>query len=427
MNRILFVITGLVGGALAAGVGWHLGRPKPASGASTPPIPRPAAAVSTPDAAYLAAAAPDYDARRGRSLQAILDGIDAARLDPVTQATVDTGLSSELFALLESLTAEEIPLVLEHLNALPPPSPDRLLATVLGLWARQDGAAAMAWAARLTPARLDVMRGPILAGWAHHDPASAWTWYRQAWSTTPEPRYKLEQDFPKLIHAWARHDVPGAFNACLEAGRHGTYDKWSGLTSLVALPDRREEIMGLISGIADEKQRGAARSSALGQWAASAPGEAAAWLDAELPDADSNLVWSIAERFGRANPRANADWLLNRTAPDQRDEAYRLCLHQWAEHAPDEAAAWLESAGPTDMSAEIFASRFARTDLDKAMMWARRVSPEKRPEALVNTLAHALLAGQKPDVAAYATEAGISAENLTKKVEAARQQIGSRL
>jgi hypothetical protein len=426
MNRNVIVITALIGGAIAAGIGWHAGRPKAETGAPAAARPHQSAAALAADAAYLAAASPDYDARQGRSLQAILEAIDAARLDPVTQATVDTGISSDLFALLDSLTAEEIPGVLAHVEALPPPSPDRLLATVLGRWAREDGAAAMAWAARLTPARLDVMRGPILAGWAHHDPAAAWMWYQQAWSSAPEPRYKLEQDFPKLIHAWARHDAEGAFKACLEAGRHGTYDKWSGFTSLVALPDRREEIMGLITGIADEKQRGAAQRSALGQWAASAPREAAAWLDAELPGADSDLVWSVAERFGRANPRANADWLLSRTPPDQRDEAYRLCLYQWAEHAPDEAAAWLEAAGPTDMSAEIFASRFARTDFDKAIAWARRVSPEKRPEAVVTTLAEALIAGQKPDVAAYATETGLSAEDLIKKVEAAREQIGFR-
>ncbi|MFN0128814.1 MAG: hypothetical protein ACKV19_19255 [Verrucomicrobiales bacterium] len=343
------------------------------------------------------------------------------------QATVDTAISGELFALVESLEPSEIPLVLDHLMAAPTPTPDRLLAAVLGRWARHDGTAAMAWMQRLSPARQDTMRGPVLSGWARQDPEAAWKWYRDAWASAPDPRYRFEQDFSRLIHAWALQDAPAAFSACLSAGKHGTFDKWAGLTGLVSLPAHRDKVMSLISGIEETGQRKAAIGSALRQWAASAPAEAAAWIDAHESEADSNLLWAVAERFGRANPRANADWLLQRTPPDQRDEAYRLCLYQWAEVAPDEAAAWLLNAGPTDMSSEALATRFARVDLDKAMDWARRVSPARRADTVANALACALLDGKQPDIARYAPDAGLSPEELSKKVEAARQQIGSRL
>ena len=99
--------------------------------------------------------------------------------------------------------------------------------------------------------------------------------------------------------------------------------------------------MSLIAGIADEKTRAAASGGALQAWAASAPVDAAAWVDANMPGADGKLLWCVAERYGRASPRANADWLLKRMPPEKRDEAYGMCLYQWAESAPDGASSFV--------------------------------------------------------------------------------------
>jgi hypothetical protein len=277
------------------------------------------------------------------------------------------------------------------------------------------------------------VRGQILGGWARTDPQAAWAWYQKAWEAAPEPRYRLEQDVNQLFYAWALRDPKAAIAAALTEGEHGTYDKWYGIASLAALPERREEIMALLMGIPDEKKRAAASRAALLQWSASAPAEAAAWVDAHLPNADHNILWSIAERYGRANPRANADWLMRRTPQEKRDEAYSLCLYQWAAANPAEAGAWLEGAGVTDQSAQIMASSWLRTHpgktsgLEEAMTWARRVSPAARAEAIVNTLAQARNNGEKPDLSSYAADAGMSAEDLSIKVEEAAKVFGSRL
>ena len=60
------------------------------------------------------------------------------------------------------------------------------------------------------------------------------------------------------------------------------------------------------------------------------------------------------------------------------------------------------------------------------MAWAARVSPAKRAEAVANTLAQAIVAGKKPDVAKYTTTAGVSAEELAKLVKAAGDSARSR-
>jgi hypothetical protein len=184
--------------------------------------------------------------------------------------------------------------------------------------------------------------------------------------------------------------------------------------------------MTLITAIPEEPQRLAAIRSALCHWSATAPAEAAAWLDAQMPDADTNLLWAVAERFGLVNPRANADWLIQRSPPTQRELAHGLALIKWSEEAPDEASAWVESTGLTDRACQILAGRFAPSDLEKAMTWARRVSPEKRADVFAENLATAIDAGQTPDVPSYAAEAGITPEELSRKVEQVRELIGGR-
>lgn len=427
MNRLFFLTSGILACAAAAWLGWRIAQPTMVMETS-PVVAKPAvpAAQMGPRPDYSSAADAAFDPRKDRPLNDILGSIDRLRLDPASQTAPDDGISGELLALLYSLQPDEIPGVLQHLQSLPPPSPDKLLRGVLGRWAQFDGAAAMKWALQLTPSRHDSMRGDILSGWARSDPAAAWAWYQAAWDNAPEPRYRLEQNFPGLIHAWAMHDAPAALAACLAGGKHGTFNAWIGFGSLAALPEKRDEVMRLIAGIDDAKIRADAQRGALQAWSASAPIDAAAWLDANRPEADHNLVWCVAERYGRAHPKANADWLLKRTPPDERDEAYRMCLYQWAEVAPDDAAAWLETAGVTDMSAEAMAGRYARSDVDRAISWAQRTSPDKRAQAIINTLAQAQSAGKKLELSKYAAAAGVSAEELGGLVEKAVQVSGSR-
>src|SRR5436190_6691275 len=264
MKRSVFRTTAAVAGAAAAWLGWTMGRPsaEEKSHAAAKPSAVAAAPVSKVD--YGPATGKDFDVRKGRTVEEVITLLDRLRLDAFSQSTVDNSISGELFALLYSLTPEEIPGVLSHLEALPAPAPDKLLAAVLGRWAYFDGAAAMKWTQQLTPGRQDTVRGDVLSGWAHSNPKAAWEWYKAAFDAAPEPRYRLEQDFPLLIHAWALRDPKAAMEACLTEGKHGTFDGWAGLASLASIPERRDEVMKLIAGIPDEKARASASRSALG-------------------------------------------------------------------------------------------------------------------------------------------------------------------
>jgi hypothetical protein len=418
MKRPVFLTTAFAACAAAAWLGWKLGRPAAEADSPTASVARRSEHSPAIAANYDTLTGPEFDARKGRSIADILDAIQRMRLNPQTQeTTVADSISGELFALIYSLQPDEIPAVLDYLASLPPPSPDKLLAAVLGRWAEFDGAAAMKRAQQLPLPRLEKVRSVVLAGWAHHDPQAAYSWYLAAWEAAPEPRYHIERDFPFLIHAWALRDPRAALQACLDMKRDGPYEPWEGFTSVVAIPERRGEILSLIAGIADEKIRRAAHDAALCHWANIAPAEAAAWLDANLPNADSGLVWDVARMYGSANPRASADWLLHRTPPDKRDEAYGMCLWQWAEKAPEEAAAWLESAGLTDKSAQTMARHYAGYNLDRAVAWAQRVSPAARAKAVAETLGHATRSGLKPDISQYAAAAGVSQAELQKLVE----------
>jgi hypothetical protein len=418
VKRPVFLATTISACVAAAWLGWQIGRPTANETRAVAPAAVQTLRTPITPANYDAAAGPEFDARDGRDVAEILAAIDRMRLDPQPQGTTTAdNISGELFALIYSLQPDEISAVLEHLASLPAPSPDKLLAAVLGRWAEFDGAAAMKYAGQLPRTRLEKVRSAVLAGWARHDPQAAYTWYLGAWETAPEPRYHIERDFPFLIHAWALRDPRAALQACLEMKRDGPFEPWEAFAGLVAIPERRAEILSLIGGLEDEKVRRTAYDAALCKWADVAPAEAAAWLDANLPNADHSLVWDVARMYGVANPRANADWLLRRTPPDKRDEAYGMCLWQWVEKSPDEAAAWLESAGVTEKSAQTMARHYASYDLDRAIAWAQRVSPAGRAKAVAATLGHATRSGLEPDISRYAAAAGVSEAELSGLLE----------
>ncbi len=431
MKRSLLFTGMLVLSAASALTGWHL-----ATGAARETVP----SVKRPPASTLPGPAPvtgDYagviqgswQARDGRPLADILEMVKAQRFSPALET------QGELLALLGELEPGEIPEVLDFLRSLPPPVPSCLFEAVLGRWAESDGPAAMAWAESLPLKQREDVRGGILAAWVRQDSKAAWQWYLNAWAAEPEPKYRLEEKFPAFIHAWAMKDLQGALEACLSEEKHGTYDSWAGLGSLAALPEYRERLLETITtGIKDEQKRQSALRSTLYCWARKDPASAAAWLDQYTPSkADNNLVWAIAESYGTLDPRANTEWLWSRTPPEKRDEILGYGLSSWSRSNPAEAGAWLEQAGVTDGGAQIMASAWARRDLDRAVAWAGRVSPEKRADAVASAIAGSLSMslppgpGNTPDVTPYAAIAGVSAEDLAKRVEKTRQIWGSRL
>jgi hypothetical protein len=428
------IITGFV--MLAAGVtwtGWCAGRNSLGEKTSTARrIPVSSQAVPAPVTGdYAGPAEASWQPRRGRTLAEILALAEKLRFSPALET------QGELLALLGGLEPDEIVPALEALKKLPPPVPSALLEAVLTRWAAGDGPAAIAWMQQnLNAKQRDDVRGGILSAWASHDPKATWQWYLKAWADAPEPRYRLEQDFPLLIHAWARQDLKGALQACLSEEKHGTYDGWSGLGGLAVLPEYREPLMQLITTeTMDDKKRQAALRSTLLCWARMDPVSAAVWLDSYAPSKnDGNLVWSVAEYYGSLDPKANADWLLKRTPPEKKDEVLSYGLSYWSRADPEAAGEWLEKAGVSDMGAEMMATAWARRDLDRAVGWARRASAEKRADAVAGAIASAgVRSGESgdgkttPDVSKYAEAAGVPAEDLAKRVEKLRQVWGSRL
>jgi|GEM_PF-4827000 len=435
MKRVV-LITGFVGlGAVAAWAGWRLGSSSQEDAApriGKSPLPaRSTAAPVTGD--YSGMADSDPDPRKGRALPDILTLAEKLRFSPALET------QGELLATLGKLEPDEIAPALEFLRKLPPPVPPELLRAALTRWAAFDAPAAMKWTEQLSPAQREEVRGGILSAWAQMDGKAAWDWYLKAWADAPEPRWRLERDFPMLIHAWALHDPKAAMEACLAEDKHGTFDGWSGFGSLAALPEHREAVLGLITGIPDDKKRQAALRSTLLHWARHDPASAAVWLDQYAPAKDDgNLIWSVAEYFGNSDPQANADWLLRRTPPEKRDGIMSYALSSWSRAEPEAAGAWLEQAGVTDTGAQIMIHAWAGRDLDRAVGWARRVSPAKRAEAVASAISGAIGNGGrpegsdpkpevKPDLSKYTEAAGVSTEELGKLVEKLQRQWRSRL
>lgn len=410
----------IAGCALSAWSGWQLSRRATAADSTAPGdagttvagTGKPANGHAFHSAAYaaLTESAPDF--RRDRTAAEILAQAAAERSRPALQNC------GELIALLWQLRPDEIPDALDALRKLPPPVPAELYAAVLGRMAETDAPGAMREADKLPAPMRDEARIAVISSWAKHDPRSAWKWYLEAWAAAPEPRYQMERCFLPLIHAWAVQDPKAALEASLAEEEHGTLNPWAGFGSVCALPERRDEVLTLLSGITDEKKRHAALGSALGVWSSSQPAAAAAWLDDHPDAADDNLTWSVAERYGYADHAAATEWLWNRGPTEKREEsANNMGLIQWAHADPAAAGEWLKARPHGDTSRATMASAWAVTDLDRALEWAAEMSPEKRPEAVAQVYASAQSHGKKPDLARCAATAGIPPEELEKIAE----------
>lgn len=403
------------GGCLvAAWLGWHFGAARPAESTavkSTAPVSSaPAPAKSVPQRTHYAALAEKApDLRGDRSFADILALAEAWKNQP------DIESRGELLALIRRLDQSELPQALAALRKFPPPAGTELLGAALARMAEFDGPGAMATAEKLSGPQRDEVRPAIIAAWAKRDPKAAWQWYLLAWAAAPEPRYQMERCFLPLIHSWAMQDPKGAMEACLSEENHGTLDPWAGFASLAALPERREEIFHLLGGIADAAKREKALGSALRQWSASDARAAAAWLDAAPDKSNHNLVWAVAERFGREDYRAATDWLWSRTPAEKREQdVVGMGLTQWAYADPAAAGEWLKSHPLGDAGTQTMASAWATVDMDRSLEWAARISEEKRGEALAAIAADAKSRGKAPDMARCAAVAGVSEEEFAK-------------
>ena len=418
----------------AAAIGWSIGKSpspveheiaEPPPAVSSLPQKRPGEIVGD----YRTVASDTVSLRGDRTAD------DITRLLQGARRTTKLGADPVALAILSELSAAEIAGVLPELMAIDP-RPEALIAAAVGRWAETDPEEAIQWAkSELDRPGFAAARSAIVAAWAKDDPEAAIAWLRDQLANAPRKgRYQIESDFNTLVNIWARADPAAALRAVIDQELPGTYSKWWGFSQLVKHDDRRDEVFELVLAIEDEAVRQKGLENLVGAWSDDNPRAAAAWLDTN-GYTDRKTQWSVSQRFARADPEANADWLLARSTDDTRESSISTAIAYWVRSDPGAAEAWIEKNElVNDRSISQLATGWATRDTERAIRWALRLEDEARRPAMVGDVLQQRrnrdynrgIPYDQFDFTPFTKASGIDAAELKVLTDAAQQRANRR-
>ena len=319
---------------------------------------------------------------RNDALASVVAGAASADRDVamrlIGQIPAGAARNNTLTRLVQELGYSEPKVAAEFVLALPPTQQRDSVHQVVSRLARQDRAAALDWAGRLTSAeaRTSAMQS-IVQEWSSDDPKAAAQYCVSNAVGTPEV-------LRRAVANWARDDAPEAL-------------AWAG-----ALPDGPQREAALASGIAalggsDPQQAaslattmlsGEKQSQALGSiagaWAVKDPVAAARWTG-QLGDSSirANAVSNVANVWARQDPAAAAAWAIS---SPENGSALSTISREWAAQDPTTAAKWLDtlpSGNTRDSAVASFSQVVTDADPEGAAAWAATISqPAQRDNAI---------------------------------------------
>ena len=291
-----------------------------------------------------------------------------------------TARNEALSRAVSDLSSDEPQVAAEFILALPPAQQRNSIYQVVSGLARQDRAAALEWAGRLTSAEARTTAiQQIVQMWSSDDPKGAAEYCVSNAPGTPDM-------LRSAVTNWARTDAREAL-------------AWAG-----ALPTGPQREAALASGIdalgeSDPQQaaklattllKGEAQAEAFGgiagSWAGKDPGAAAAWAGKLTdPSARSMAVASVASAWARQDPAAAAAWA---TRSPEAAHTLSTITQQWALQDSTAAAKWLDtlpSGNARDSAVSNFSHAVVDADPEGALAWAATIAqPENRDSALTN-------------------------------------------
>ncbi len=356
--------------------------------------------------------------------------------DTLTEASATKlGGNPVAFALIGEMSEEEIKDLLPTLLTKKP-LPESLISTALGRWAASAPKEALQWAeTHLDGPGFAAARGAIIETWAAQDPQSALSWLQKRTVELPKgSKYRWRSHFYTLFNVWAQNDAEAALEAVLREDEAG-HNVWFGFCQLATMDAHRQRAFEVVLAIDDEANRQKGLESLLLAWGKDEPANAAAWLD-ENAITDSKSQWAVSQRFQRADPAGNADWLLARTSGEEQERSLTTAIAYWSRSNPEAASTWVEESGvSSDAIAQQLADGWTHRDSQTAITWALRVKDEDKRKLAIGTvlyhLQHRMPGGLHPKepftYEAFTKATNMSEDELSKLSEAAGNKIGGRM
>lgn len=435
MRAPIYVVLVLLGCFAAAAIGWSFGtgsKSEPSQAKSVHSEPQRTndangAEKATLKGDYRSVAEGQVTLRAGRDLKAIFRSLGGQRTtklgaDLAALAVVGELEEDEVVDLLPDLLAEE-------------PLPENLIAAALARWAQFEPEAALEWAEeKLDRPAFDLAGNEIVAAWATHAPRAAIAWLddRRA-VASGQAQHILDSNLHTILMVWSQHDPAAALEAVLDP-EHSAQGKWYGLGQVASMDEHRDRMFGLVLGIEDEQLREKGLGAMIGGWAGDDPAGAADWLDDNGYE-DSKTQWAVSQRYQRADPAANADWLLVRSTPETLERSLNTAIAYWARSDPEAAGKWVEESDVlTDGLANQVATGWINRDPDRAIGWAMRLQEEGARHLSIGNVLFQLEHGPRAaagarrevDLENFTAATGMDVDELAKLSEAAGKQSRGR-
>ncbi|MEA3208622.1 MAG: hypothetical protein QOE70_1679 [Chthoniobacter sp.] len=319
---------------------------------------------------------------RNDALASVISGTAAtdheAAMRLIEQMPAGTARNLALMRIVSDLGYKEPKVAAEFVLALPPGQQRSSMYQVVTGLARQDRAAALEWAGRLTSgeARAAAVQR-IVQEWSSTDPKAAAEYCVSNALGTPEI-------VGNAVTNWARNDPREAlaWAVALPAGAPREAALASGIAVLGASDP--QQAANLATTLLNGPKQAQALGSIAGAWAAKDPGAAAAWAG-QLSDSSTreNAVSNVASAWARQDPAAAAAW-ASRTP--ETGQALSTITREWAAQDSTAAAKWLDtlpSGGARDSAVMSFSQVMADADPEGAAAWAATISqPQQRDNAI---------------------------------------------
>jgi hypothetical protein len=306
--------------------------------------------------------------------------------DKVILGDIATVPFQELYGVLSARSSDEIAELARQLNNLPPGRDTKAkITTLFKAWAQLDARAALTAAAALKTAEAkSVAIGAVVAS---ADTTSAQSLAMTLNQLSAEVLSPTERTIflDKALSKWSELDpvaaakfldsVPSS-NAGFFGARMNIARNWAATDPGAALAwaqaqgdtrDARSAISGVISG-----------------WWENDPRAAEAYVNSHLDTIGIGAAMNITSQLFRRDPQQAKDWASRLPTPEARRNADSYIAMQMANLDPKGASEWAASL-PDDVRSQVLSgtiSKWARTDRAAAEQWINNLNGTTRDEAI---------------------------------------------
>ncbi len=308
-----------------------------------------------------------------------------SRLDESSMVNMDFTLISDVWGMLDGLSAEELELVLAGMDQSAGLNQSNMMLEMMLLsrWGELDGKSAVEYV--LSQDKKGVMKTVGLMGslssWIKDDPLAAELWFNEHKEEFKGGMFGSNVIEGMFINALAKKDLPAAL-AKMDLSK--TSDRnlaVQAVSSLIIDPDRRDEVLAHVQGLDDEGIRSKMYEGMVQTLSYQDPDaamELVEMIEQNNPDSAGDYRDKLLMGMRMHDPMAALEYCQTQYPEgEERDAAVSESFASLARQDSDAAREWMNANGKNnDDYLSLASDRLRWQNPDQAMEWALEISDD---------------------------------------------------